>query len=99
MLIGLERDMFESGKRLTKKRNDIIMACLSGGQHIDAALEAAERLVPTEELNAAYKKDDELYEAYLDNLRKAQEERAKSCENRTSTTNSFAHYLSRWFSF
>ncbi len=60
--------MFDSAKRLEKKRDDIIMACLSGGQNIDAALEAADRLVPVaqvEEARAFDKKMAGEYEAIL----------------------------------
>lgn len=50
--------MFNSGRLLEEKRHGIIMVCLSGGQHIDAALEAADRLVPQSDIDKAKEEDD-----------------------------------------
>lgn len=57
--------MFNRGHNLETRRNEIIMACLSGGQHIDAALEAADRLAPQSEIDKAYEEDNERYVQYF----------------------------------
>lgn len=60
---------------LTKRRDEIIMACLRGGQHIDAAIEAADKLAPETDLK---KYEAEYYEKYdawrkkLDEIRRKQ---------------------------
>lgn len=61
--------MFDSAKRLEKKRDDIIMACLNGGQHIDAALEAADRLVPLSSIEDARQEDETMGLKFFENLR------------------------------
>ena len=57
--------MFNRGQHLKTRRDEIIMACLSGGQHIDAALEAADRLVPQSEIDEARAEDQRLGDEWL----------------------------------
>lgn len=61
--------MFNRGNTLEAKREKIIMACLSGGQHIDAALEAADKLVPQSEVDAAHEEDRRLGEEWLEHMK------------------------------
>jgi len=70
--------MFNSAKLLEKKRYDIIMACLNGGQHIDAALEAADRIVPMEQVEEARAFDKEVAKEYVARLKEKNETQASA---------------------
>lgn len=51
---------------MEKKREAVIMACLNGGQHIDAALEAADRLYPEDKIKEAEKDYQERLVKWMD---------------------------------
>lgn len=49
---------------LQKRRDEIIMACIRGGQHIDAAMEAADRLAPESKIQEYEDEYHKKYEAW-----------------------------------
>lgn len=84
-----DRVMFIRGRLLEEKRESIIMACLTGGQHIDAAIEAADRLVPQADIEAAREEDRKAGEAWL----KSREE-----ANRIIDTLEMPKKINPWYS-
>jgi len=90
--------MFNSGRLLEEKRHGIIMVCLSGGQHIDAALEAADRLVPQSDIDKAKEEDDRWRSEWLkdsEEYHRPKDEFLK--DNRITPWYSSA--LARWWPF
>lgn len=93
-----DRVMFIRGRLLEEKRESIIMACLTGGQHIDAAIEAADRLVPQADIEAAREEDRKAGEAWL----KSREEAQRITEEAYSKVKKSPWYsfsAARWWPF
>lgn len=92
--------MFNRGHNLETRRNKIIMACLSGGQHIDAALEAADRLVPQSEIDEARAEDKRLGDEWLDSQIERMRARSaiatKNPEDPTKHKPWYVSALERW---
>lgn len=95
--------MFSSGSRLEKKRDEIIMVCLQGGQHIDAALEAADKLVPQFKIDEAWAKDKELADVYnkrMEELLKARkDDYSQGLYEEKTNQPWYASVISRWWPF
>lgn len=95
--------MFNRGHNLETRRNEIIMACLSGGQHIDAALEAADRLVPQSEIDEAWAEDKRLGDEWLDSQIERMRARSaiatKNPEEPTKPKPWYVSALERWGPF
>lgn len=95
--------MFSSGARLEKKRDEIIMVCLQGGQHIDAALEAADKLVPQLKIDEAWAKDKELADGYNKSMEELWAARKADYSEGLSEAKKnqpwYASVISRWWQF
>lgn len=94
--------MFNRGQTLEAKRNDIIMACLRGGQHIDAALEAADKLVPQREIEEAFAIDKERADRYEKRMQEITDARKNDYKMASINTKSKPWYVSavlRWWPF
>ncbi len=95
--------MFNSGANLEKKRDEIIMACLNGGQHIDAALEAADKLVPQFKIDEAWAKDKELADGYNKRMEELWAARKVDYSEGLSESEKiqpwYASVISRWWPF
>lgn len=69
---------------LKKRRDEIIMACLRGGQHIDAAMEAADRLAPESDLKKYEAEYHEKYEAWIKKDDEIRRKQSNDIKKRTS---------------
>lgn len=91
--------MFNRGNKLAEMRTKIIMAALSGGQHIDAALEAADKLVPQSDIDAARDEDRRLADKWIDARMESMAGLAVNAPKKTRTSHPWYASISRWWPF
>lgn len=88
---------------MREKREAVIMACLNGGQHIDAALEAADRLYPEDKIKEEDEKYQVIFEEWVQIKIKATEDLRKLMEERDKETEInkpwYTSVISRWWPF